>query len=327
MRIARKSHGRRKLKRTGGGAGGSGKVSGIETPSRPAPALAIVGVRPAKSRGQNFLTSGAIADRIVAAAELSKSDSVVEIGPGLGILTEKIAARPLRSLTLVELDPRLAARMRERFADRGGANVRVINADFLALDFAALVAGPPASIKVIGNLPFNVAAAILRRLSDNARLISRMVLMFQREVAARIRAIPGDDAYGALSVFNALYWKIDLHFSVAAGSFHPRPKIDAEVLALTPIAPPSFAAGGESGNEDEHDVLETVRASFSAPRKTIRNTLSHRLGIDSTRIARALQRAQIDPVTRAEKLGVPDFLRLAHALRVELGAGIVARDA
>ncbi len=313
MTIARKSHARRKLKRAGDAGGG------IETPSRPAPALARAGVRPAKSRGQNFLTSGAVADRIVAAAELSESDPVVEIGPGLGILTEKIAARPLRSLTLVELDRRLAARLHERFADRGGPNVRVINADFLALDFAALISGPP--VKVIGNLPFNVAAAILRRLSDNALVISRMVLMFQREVAARIRALPGDEAYGALSVFNALYWKIDLHFTVAAGSFHPRPKIDAEVLAFTPRAPQTFAAG------DERDVLETVRASFSAPRKTIRNALSHSLGIDGTRIARALERAAIDPATRAEKLGVPDFLRLAHALRSELAGRIVARDA
>ena len=314
MTIARKSHARRKLK-----GANSASVGVDETPSRPAPALARAGVRPAKSRGQNFLTSGTVADRIVAAAELSKTDPVVEIGPGLGILTEKIAARPLRSLTLVELDPRLAARLRERFAD--GADVDIINADFLAIDFAALVTDPP--VKVIGNLPFNVAAAILRRLSDNARMISRMVLMFQREVAARIRAIPGDEAYGALSVFNALYWKIDLHFSVAAGSFHPRPKIDAEVLAFTPRATQTFAAG----NENERDVLETVRASFSAPRKTIRNALSHSLGIDSTRIARALERAAIDPATRAEKLSVPDFLRLAHALRIELAGRIVTRDA
>ena len=317
MTIARKTHTLRKFKR----AGGAG--SEIESPSRPAPALASAGVRPAKSRGQNFLTSGAVADRIVAAAELRESDTVIEIGPGLGILTEKIAARPIRSLTLVELDPRLAARLQERFADRGGANVRLINADFLALDFAALVAGSPSPVKVIGNLPFNVAAAILRRLSDNARMISRMVLMFQREVGARIRANPGDDAYGALSVFNALYWKIDQHISVAAGSFHPRPKIDAEVLAFTPRAAPLFAAGGE----DERDVLETVRASFSAPRKTIRNALSHCLGIDPARIVRALERAEIDPATRAEKLGVPDFLRLAHALRAEIAGRIVARDA
>src|SRR5579862_206044 len=276
-----------------------------ESASRPAPALARVGVRPAKSRGQNFLTSGGVADRIVKAAELCETDSIVEIGPGLGILTEKIAAKPRRSLTLVELDSRLASRLQERFA-----NIRVINADFLAIDFAAL--GGDSPVKVIGNLPFNVAAAILRKLSDNSRMISRMVLMFQREVALRIRASAGDDAYGGLSVFTALYWKIDLHFTVAAGSFHPRPKVDAEVLAFSPQATQLFEA------EDEPDVLETVRASFSAPRKTIRNALSHALGIDATQTVRALERAEIDPGTRAETLSVPDFLRLAQALRTEL---------
>ena len=271
-------------------------------------------MRPAKSRGQNFLTSAGVANRIVAAAELSESDAVIEIGPGLGILTEKIVPMPLRSLTLVELDARLAARLQERFAD-----VRVVNADFLDVDFTALAGGSP--VKVIGNLPFNVAAAILHRLCDNSRTISRMVLMFQREVAARIRAVPGDDAYGALSLFTALYWQIDSHFTVAAGSFHPRPKVDAEVLVFTPLATPAFA------NIDEREVLETVRASFSAPRKTIRNALSHALGIDSVQTTRALERAAIDPGTRAEKLGVPDFLRLAHELRLELAGMVVARDA
>jgi 16S rRNA (adenine1518-N6/adenine1519-N6)-dimethyltransferase len=290
------------------------RKSPVETPSRPASALERAGVRPAKSRGQNFLTSAGVADRIVAAAQLSESDAVVEIGPGLGILTEKIVARSHRSLTLVELDPRLAVRLRERFTD-----TRVVNADFLAIDFAELVKNSP--VKVIGNLPFNVAAAILRRLCDNSRMISKMVLMFQREVAARIRATCGDDAYGALSVFTALYWKIDSHFTVAAGSFHPRPKVDAEVLAFTPLATPSFAS------DDEHDVLETVRASFSAPRKTIRNALSHALGIDSLQTVRALERAAIDPGARAEKLGVPDFLRLTNALRAELAGRIVTRDA
>jgi len=283
-------------------------ISERETPSRPASALARAGVRPAKSRGQNFLTSAGVADRIVAAAQLSESDAVIEIGPGLGILTGKIATRQPRSLTLVELDSRLAVPLKDRFA--GETSIRVVNADFLAIDFASLVAGSP--VKVIGNLPFNVAAAILRRLCDNSRMISRMVLMFQREVAARIRATPGDDAYGALSVFTALYWKIDQHFTVAAGSFHPRPKVDAEVLAFTPLPVPLFEG------DDEHDVLETVRASFSAPRKTIRNALSHSLDLDNAQTIRALERAAIDPGTRAETLGVPDFVRLADALRAHL---------
>jgi 16S rRNA (adenine1518-N6/adenine1519-N6)-dimethyltransferase len=261
-------------------------------------------VRPTKSRGQNFLTSSAVADRIVAAAELDQSDHIVEVGPGLGILTEKIARLPHRSLTLVELDSRLAAQLADRFA--GDVSVRVINADFLSLDFASIVADQ--RIKVIGNLPFNVAAAILRRLSDNSRAISRMVLMFQREVAARIRARPTDDGYSALSVFTALYWDIDLHFAVAAGSFHPRPKVDAEVLRFTPRIELLFAT------HEERDVLEIIRASFSAPRKQIRNSLSHSLGIDPGKIAKALERVAIEPSTRAETLGVSDFVRLSRVL-------------
>jgi 16S rRNA (adenine1518-N6/adenine1519-N6)-dimethyltransferase len=292
----------------------AGKSRLAESPLRPAPALARAGVRPARSRGQNFLTSPGVAERIVAAAELCDSDSVVEIGPGLGILTEQIAARPLASLTLVELDARLASPLQERFGD-----VHLVNADFLEIDFARLV--NHTSVKVIGNLPFNVAAAILRRLCDNSRMVMTMVLMFQREVAARIRAMPGDDAYGAMSVYTALYWNIDLHFTVAAGSFHPRPKVDAEVLRFVPLAAPSFTA------LDERDVLETVRASFSAPRKTIRNALSHSLGIESAHATRALERAAIDPGTRAEKLGVPDFLKLMRTLRTELGGRTIARDA
>ena len=115
-----------------------------ETPSRPASALARVGLRPAKSRGQNFLTSAGVADRIVAAAKLCESDDIVEIGPGLGILTEKIAAHPRRSLTLVELDARLADRLEERFAE-----VRVVNADFLETAFAALAGDSPSRLSAI----------------------------------------------------------------------------------------------------------------------------------------------------------------------------------
>src|SRR5208283_77107 len=103
---------------------------------------------PTKSRGQNFLTSAGVADRIVAAAQLSESDAIIEIGPGLGILTGKIAARQPSSLTLVELDPRLAVPLKDRFADNTA--IRVVNDDFLAVDFASLVAGAP--VKVIGNL-------------------------------------------------------------------------------------------------------------------------------------------------------------------------------
>src|SRR5260221_10670259 len=284
----------------------SRRTIALESPSRPRPALEIAGVRPSKSRGQNFLTSSAIAERIVATAELDASDDVVEIGPGLGILTDRIDARPHRRITLVELDPRLASRLREKCAT--DHRIRVLNTDFLETEIAEMF--DTSSAKVIGNLPFNVAAAILRRLSDNSRLISLMVLMFQREVAMRIRAHPGDDHYSALSVYTALYWNIDAHFTVAAGSFHPRPKVDAEVLRFRPHR----AEEKPFKPAEEQGVLSVVRASFSAPRKTIRNSLGHALQLDSATVTAALETSGIDPGARAETLAVADFVRLARTI-------------
>ncbi len=282
-------------------------------PTRAVPALAAVGVRPSKSRGQNFLVQAAIANRIVDTAALTAGDDVLEIGPGLGILSERIAARPIARITMVEIDPRLAARLQERFV--GDRRARVVVGDFLEVDLSGVFDRRP--IKVIGNLPFNAAAAILRRLCGDSRAIDSMVLMFQREVAERIRAQPGESAYSALSVFTQLYFEIESHFRVGAGNFHPRPKVDAEVLVMRPYRKPRFPLG------DEATVLRTVRAAFSAPRKTLRNALGHALGIDSAKIEAAVRRAAIDPGVRAETLSADDLLSLAR----ELGADLKIADA
>src|SRR5713101_7122347 len=156
----------------------------IISPLRSAAALAIAGVRPLKSKGQNFLVQARIADRIVAAAELAPGDDVIEIGPGLGILSERIARCPIRRLALVELDPRLSERLCAHFEH--DSYVSIIARDFLKTDFRELYERQP--LRIIGNLPFNVAAAILERLCGHHAAIARMVLMFQREVAERIRA-------------------------------------------------------------------------------------------------------------------------------------------
>jgi 16S rRNA (adenine1518-N6/adenine1519-N6)-dimethyltransferase len=249
-----------------------------------------------------------VGERIVANANLEPGDEVLEIGPGLGILTENIVEQPIRRLVMVELDPRLAERLAVRFAEFD--MVRVVNEDFLHLDLSVEYLSPP--LVAIGNLPFNLAAAILRRLSDNAAMFKRMVLMFQREVAQRIRARPGGAGYSALSVYTALYWKIDLHFRVAAGSFHPRPKVDAEVMRFVPLADRVFAPNEEAG------LLAVIRAAFSAPRKTVRNALAGGLKLSTDRIAGALEAARIKPAARAETLGVEDFARLARILRGDL---------
>lgn len=269
----------------------------------PSAALTAAGVRPRKSRGQNFLVQSTIADRIADAAALAPGDGVVEIGPGLGMLTDAIARSPIRSLRLIELDQRLALMLRARFAE--DSRVTLINRDFMTLRQEDL--GPPPT-KILGNLPFNIAAAILQRLCEFRGAIGLMVLMFQREVAERIRARPGAREYGALSVFTALYWRVREHFRVAAGSFHPRPKVDAEVLALEPRSDQIFDASEEGA------VLRTIRAGFSAPRKTLRNSLAGGLGIGAARSEAIIESSGIDPDARPAMLSATDFVRLARAL-------------
>lgn len=271
--------------------------------SRARTILESAGLTASKSKGQHFLTQGAIADRIVAAANLSASDDVIEIGPGLGILTERILHHDVRRVTLVELDHALAERLRETY--RARPMIAVIESDFLKVDLRALISG---RAKIIGNLPFNAAGAIFRIFCEHHELIALVVAMFQREVAERLRAAPGTSEYSALSVYAALYFDIDEHFRVAAGSFHPRPNVDAEVLRFRPRPKLLFDP------DEERRVLDTVRASFSAPRKMIRNSLAAGLGISSIDAGAALARAQIDPTARAESLSPADFVRLARAL-------------
>jgi 16S rRNA (adenine1518-N6/adenine1519-N6)-dimethyltransferase len=271
----------------------------------PAAILARAGVRPRKSRGQNFLVQPAIARRIVDAARLTADDSALEIGPGLGVLSAALLASPLRRLTLIELDSQLAAALTTRFAD--DRRVTMIAGDFLQVDFTVLPERPREFV-VVSNLPFNVASAILERLCAIRRRIRRMVLMFQREVGERIRAQPGSRAYGALSAYTALYWRVTEHFRVAAGSFHPRPKVDAEVLIFEPLATPLFEEREESA------VLATIRASFSAPRKTMRNSLADGLGVAPALTETMLRAAEIDPALRPGALGVAKFVRLARVI-------------
>ena len=266
--------------------------------------LESTGVRPSKSRGQNFLVQPAVAAQIVNAAGVEAGEAVVEIGPGLGILTERVLYANPRILTLVELDQRLAAALATRFG--ADPRIRLLNRDFLTVKSSEIEGE---RLKVIGNLPFSIAAAILRSLTQYHESVSRMVLMFQREVGERIRARPGARNYGSLSVFSSLYWHVIGHFRVAAGNFHPRPKVDAEVLIMEPRRESDFSKA------EEPDVLATIRAAFSAPRKTIRNSLVCGLCIECREIEDALNRANIDHSMRPALLHCSQLIALARLLR------------
>ncbi|HLH77718.1 MAG TPA: 16S rRNA (adenine(1518)-N(6)/adenine(1519)-N(6))-dimethyltransferase RsmA [Candidatus Binataceae bacterium] len=272
--------------------------TGEEAPAR---ALHAAGLRPNRRRGQNFLVQGAIADRIVALADPQAGQWVLEIGPGLGILSQRLLRYPIAKLWLVELDLELAARLEGQLV----GNFELLREDFLQLDLSRLGATP--KLKVVGNLPFNAATAMLRRLGRHRSRIEAMVLMFQREVAQRLRASPATPAYGALTLLAALDWEIGEHFRVHAGSFYPRPKVDAEVLCFRPrpcSVTPLF----------EQRLRALIRAGFASRRKNLRHALLDGLCLSDQQARAALNRASISPAERAEHLAMADFVRLTTAL-------------
>jgi 16S rRNA (adenine1518-N6/adenine1519-N6)-dimethyltransferase len=219
--------------------------------------------------GQHFLVSEAILDRIVTAAALTPEERVLEVGPGRGALTEKLRAAG-ETVTVVELDPDLAAALRERWPD--GPRFRLIEADILeaALDADALFGtapGPDRRYAVIANLPYYLTTPLLFRFVRERRRFTRLLLMVQREVAERLAASPADGhAYGSLSIAAQVTFAVRLVLRVPPGAFHPRPKVDSAVVELRPLSP-QFPPEREAG------FLDHVKGLFSQRRKRMAGTL------------------------------------------------------
>src|SRR2546430_15681869 len=196
-------------------------------------ALAAAGLRPRKRWGQHFLCDPAVARRIVDTAQLGPCSAVLEIGPGLGALTDELAARA-GHLYLVEIDPGLATRLAVHHAD--DPRVRVLAGDVLALPLAEIVREP--SVTVVANLPYNIATPVLFRLLDLRARFPRAVVTLQREMAARLAARAGSAAWGVTSVLVQAFAEVRVAFGVSRRSFLPRPDVDSAVLAIPPGARP-----------------------------------------------------------------------------------------
>jgi 16S rRNA (adenine1518-N6/adenine1519-N6)-dimethyltransferase len=267
-------------------------------------ALAAAGLRPQKRWGQHFLCDPAVARRIVDAAELQPGAAVLEIGPGLGALTDELAARAAR-LYLVEIDRGLAARLLERHADR--PHVRVLVGDVLALPLETMLEGDD-DITVVANLPYNIATPVLFRLLALRRRVRRAVVMLQREVAARLVAPPGADARGSLSVMMQTWAEVRVAFGVSRRSFLPPPRVDSAVAVLRLAATPRVPLRNPATYE------AVVRAAFGQRRKMLRNALAALAAAHEVDSAALFERAGVDPRARAETLALDDFARLAGAL-------------
>jgi 16S rRNA (adenine1518-N6/adenine1519-N6)-dimethyltransferase len=256
-----------------------------------------LGMRPRRSLGQNFLVAPPVVERIIAAAG-AKGRVVVEIGPGLGVLSDALAAMA-DELFLVEIDTRMARRLAQHFATT--PSVRVVAVDALAADYSKLLVGRPRAVAV-GNLPYSVGTQILLRLIEYRASFERLVLMLQREVAERLIAKPGTKAYGILTLWTALHGEAEIVLRVSRGAFVPRPRVESALVSITLHTEPRASI------DNEERFRAIVRAAFGKRRKTLRAALAG--------IARAteIERAGIDPGRRGETLSLEEFVKLANVL-------------
>lgn len=262
-------------------------------------------IHPRKRLGQSFLEDRNIIRRIVALAEPAGDETVVEIGAGLGSMTEELAKRAGRVIAL-EVDQRLVGVLRERFA--GQDRVEVLQTDVLKYDFSS--ACPGGRIKVVGNIPYHISSPILFRLLDFRRSISLIILMFQKELADRITAPPGTKDYGIPSVLVARYTRATCELTVPPTCFYPVPDVVSSVLRITVRQEPNLL--------DEALFAKIVRAAFAQRRKTLWNNL-RQIGIPEEMVDRMFAGSGIDRTRRAETLSVEEFSLLTTAW-IESGA-------
>ena len=265
-------------------------------------ALAAAGLRPQKRFGQHFLCDGGVVRRILDLAEVDADSVVIEIGPGLGALTDELARRAGR-LYAIEIDRALADRLVERHA--ADPRVRVLAGDALELPLAELVLEPAAT--VVANLPYNIGTEVVFRLLDLRERFPRAVLMLQREVAERFAAKPGSDDWGVTSVLVQTFASVRVAFGVSRRSFVPEPNVDSAVVDIRWAAAPRVDVGDPTAHR------AVVRAAFGKRRKMLRNAIADLAAAWHVDAPSAFARAGIDPAARAETLDLAAFGRLTRA--------------
>ncbi len=248
-----------------------------------------------RSFGQNFLTDQSYISRIIADVAPAGGETIIEIGPGRGALTEPLLAAGA-VVTAIELDRDLISPLRAQFASY--PNFSIVEADALDVNFADLAGGQ--TVKLVANLPYNISTAILQRLAEQRKAFSQLTLMFQREVVERISALPGSSARGFLTVIVEEAFAINHLFDVPPNAFRPAPKVWSAVVGLTPKEP-SIA--------DPANFRRIVSAGFAQKRKTILNNLK----LLHPNAADILNAIQIDPSRRAETLTFDEWKQLSAA--------------
>lgn len=263
------------------------------------------GVHPKKRFGQNFLVDEQVLSSILESIELSRDDVVIEIGPGLGVLTRELA-KAARLVIAVEIDRGLFEILSSETAHLD--NVMLLNEDILEIDLPELLHRQGASkgkVKVAANLPYNITTPVLVKLIGDRDSLDRVVVMVQREVAERVAASPGSRSYGSLSVFMQWYAEVRLVQVVPPESFVPAPKVHSAVLCIDFLSKPRA--------DVDSSLLETVvHSAFAMRRKILKNALKGLPGLDERSLELLLSRTGIDPSCRAETLSLEDYAALAR---------------
>lgn len=255
--------------------------------------------RPTKKLGQNFLTDKTVINRILDSAALDSKDVVIEVGPGKGALTGRLAA-VVKNVYAIEKDNFLFRELNNKYASL--SNLTLINEDALRTDFKTFEGNP--KIKFIANLPYNITSPMLSRLTENRDLFSNIIIMIQKEVGDRIASKPGNKTYGSLSVLIQTFFNVTRLFTVLPGSFKPKPKVDSVVIKLVPTQTHCDLI------KDINLYSRVVKSSFSSRRKMINNSLKSEFNKEEIEIS--LSNSEISGKRRAETMEVSEFIRLAN---------------
>ncbi len=259
-----------------------------------------------KEMGQNFLSSPATAQMIVDRTDITADTAVMEVGPGLGALTVPLAKKA-RKVTAVEKDRRMIPLLESELTLAGIDNVTIVNSNILKTDIRQIAGGE--TLSVMGNLPYNISSQILFQLVKTRDVIDTAYLMFQKELAQRLLATPGGRDYSRLSAVVQYAARISHVADIGPASFFPRPDVDSTVLKFT------FLHDQGLSEAMEDLLFEVIKAAFSKRRKTLRNSMAGgELGLKKNETEQALVRAGIDPVRRAETLGLEEFLSITRAV-------------
>lgn len=283
----------------------------IAVPSKTKEILMKHGFTMKKSLGQNFLTDPNILRKIVTAAQIDKQTNVIEVGPGIGALTQHLAEKANQVLAF-EIDNRLIPILADTLEDY--PNVQFQNQDILTADLVQVTSEKfeeKLPIKVVANLPYYITTPIMMYFLESNLEIAEMVVMMQREVADRISAKPGTKAYGSLSIAVQYYMEATVAFIVPKTVFVPQPNVDSAILKLTRRKQPAV----EVTNETE--FFQLIKAAFELRRKTLWNNLLHHYGKNETNkkwLQESLQSATIDPSRRGETLSLEEFASLSNAM-------------